>query len=209
MADLEALKNAVIKGDEQTAKDVTSKALAEGVKPEMILNQGLIAGMDVVGAAFKNCEMFLPEVLFAARAMKTAMEILEPRLIAAGFKPMATVVVGTVKGDVHDIGKNLVAMMLKGAGFNVVDLGTNVDPEQFVQAARKHGAKAAGLSALLTTTMPVMGQTVTAFQQAGMDVKVMIGGASVTQQYADTIGAHGYAPDATSAVDLVKQLLGA
>jgi 5-methyltetrahydrofolate--homocysteine methyltransferase len=124
-------------------------------------------------------------------------------------KPMGTVVVGTVKGDVHDIGKNLVAMMLKGAGFNVIDLGTNVAPEQFVQAAKEHGAKAAGLSALLTTTMPVMGQTVTAFQQAGMDVKVMIGGASVTQQYADTIGAHGYAPDATSAVDLVKQLLGA
>lgn len=207
MADLEVLKNAVVKGDADAAKDLTSKALAEGVGPKTVLDDGLVAGMDIVGNAFKAKEMYVPEVLFAARAMKTAMEQLEPKLAEAGIDPVGTIVVGTVKGDLHDIGKNLVAMMLKGAGFNVIDLGTDVSPEQFVKAATENKAKAVGLSALLTTTMPVMQQTVGAFKEAGVDVKVMIGGAPVTRQYADEIGAAGYAPDAATAVDVAKELV--
>lgn len=208
MADMEALKNAVVKGDADTAKDLTSKALAGGLDPKAVLDDGLVAGMNVVGKAFKAKEMFVPEVLFAARAMKTAMEVLEPKLAEAGVDPVGTIVIGTVKGDLHDIGKNLVAMMLKGAGFNVIDLGTDVSPEQFVEAATDNKAKAVGLSALLTTTMPVMKQTVGAFKEAGVKAKVMIGGAPVTRQYAEEIGAEGYAPDAATAVDVAKELLG-
>ncbi len=208
MADLEAMKNAVIKGDSNAAKDLTSKALAAGVDPETVLNDGLVAGMNVVGKAFKAKEMYVPEVLFAARAMKTAMELLGPKLAEAGVDPVGTIIVGTVKGDLHDIGKNLVAMMLKGAGFAVIDLGTDVSPEQFVKAATDNRAKAVGLSALLTTTMPAMKQTVGAFKEAGVDVKVIIGGAPVTRQYADEIGAQGYAPDAATAVDVARELVG-
>ena len=208
MADMEALKNAVIKGDQNTAKEITAAALAEGMGPELILKTGLIAGMNVIGAAFKKNEVYVPEVLIAARAMKMAMEILEPKLVEAGVEPVGTVVIGTVKGDLHDIGKNLVAMMLKGAGFNVVDAGTDVAPDKFVATVKDSGAKLAGLSALLTTTMPQMEETVKAFKDAGLDAKVMIGGAPVTQDYADKIGAQGYAPDAASAVDIAKELLG-
>ena len=207
MADLEALKNAVIKGDQNTAKDVTAQALKDGMGPEKILNDGLIAGMNVVGAAFKKNEMYVPEVLIAARAMKTAMEILEPKLVEAGVKPLGTVIMGTVQGDLHDIGKNLVMMMLKGAGFNVIDLGTDVPPESFVQAAKENDAQMVGLSALLTTTMPMMEKTVTAFKQAGLKATIIIGGAPVTQDYANKIGASGYAADAASAVDVVKKLM--
>ena len=207
MADMEALKNAVIKGDQNSAKDITAKALADGVGPEEILQGGLVAGMSVIGAAFKKNEVYVPEVLIAARAMKTAMEILEPKLVEAGVEPLGTVVVGTVKGDLHDIGKNLVSMMLKGAGFNVIDLGVDVTPEKFVEAIKENSAGAVGLSALLTTTMPMMDKTVQAFSEAGVDTKVMIGGAPVTQEYADKIGAQGYAPDAATAVDVAKQLL--
>ena len=207
MADMEALKNAVIKGDQATAKDITTKAIEEGMDPESILNDGLIAGMNVIGAAFKKNEVYVPEVLIAARAMKTAMEILEPKLVEAGVEPIGKVVMGTVQGDLHDIGKNLVSMMLKGAGFNVIDLGTDVSPDKFLQAAKQHGAQIAGLSALLTTTMPMMEKTVRGFKDAGIDTKVMIGGAPVTRDYADKIGAAGFAADAASAVDIAKKLV--
>jgi 5-methyltetrahydrofolate--homocysteine methyltransferase len=162
--------------------------------------------MSVVGEAFKKNEVYVPEVLIAARAMKMAMEELEPKLVEAGVEPIGTVVIGTVQGDLHDIGKNLVQMMLKGAGFNVIDIGTDVPPENFVAAVQENGAKLVGLSALLTTTMPMMDKTIAAFKEAGVDAKVLIGGAPVTQDYADKIGAAGYAPDAASAVDVAKSL---
>jgi 5-methyltetrahydrofolate--homocysteine methyltransferase len=207
MADMAGLKDAVIKGNQNKAKELTASAIAAGVNPEVILNQGLIAGMDVVGAAFKKNEVYVPEVLIAARAMKMAMELLEPKLVEAGVKPVGTVVLGTVQGDLHDIGKNLVGMMLKGAGFNVVDLGTDVSPAKFVAAAQGNGTALVGLSALLTTTMPMMEKTVSAFKEAKMPIKVIVGGAPLTQEYADKIGAAGYAADAASAVDVAKRLI--
>ena len=207
MADMEALKNAVIKGDQNTAKEITAAALDEGMGPESILKTGLIAGMNVVGAAFKKNEVYVPEVLIAARAMKMAMEILEPKLAEAGVESAGTVVVGTVQGDLHDIGKNLVCMMLKGAGYDVVDIGVDAVPDKFISATKESGAKVVGLSALLTTTMPMMEKTVAALKDSGVDAKFMIGGAPVTQEYADKIGAHGYAADAASAVDIAKALL--
>ena len=207
MADLEVLKNAVIKGDQNTAMEVTTKALEDGMAPEEVLRSGLIAGMDVVGRAFKKNEVYVPEVLIAARAMKMAMEILEPKLVEAGVQPIGTIIVGTVKGDLHDIGKNLVCMMLKGAGFNVIDLGTDVSPERFIEAVKENGANTVGLSALLTTTMPMMDKTVAAFREADVEAKVMVGGAPVTQEYADKIGAQGYAADAATAVDVAKDLM--
>ena len=207
MADLEVLKNAVIKGDQNAAMEITTKALEEGMAPEDVLRSGLIAGMDVVGRAFKKNEVYVPEVLIAARAMKMAMEILEPKLVEAGVEPIGTIIVGTVKGDLHDIGKNLVCMMLKGAGFNVIDLGTDVAPEKFVEAVKENSANTVGLSALLTTTMPMMDKTVAAFKGAGVEAKVMVGGAPVTQEYADKIGAQGYAADAATAVDVAKDLM--
>ncbi len=208
MADLKALADAVIRGDQATAVNVTKQALGEGMAPKQVLDQGLIAGMDVVGARFKNNEIYIPEVLIAARAMKMAMEVLEPELAKAGVKPIGKLIIGTVQGDLHDIGKNLVGMMLKGGGFKVVDLGTDVSPEKFVTAA-KEGKCIVAMSALLTTTMPQMREVVKALKAAGLaEAKVMIGGAPVTQNYADEIGADGYAPDAASAVDTAKQLVG-
>ena len=208
MTDMEVLKNAVIQGDQNTATEITKQALDEGIDPEIILQQGLIEGMNVIGAAFKKNEVYVPEVLIAARAMKMAMETLEPKLIEAGVKPLGTIIIGTVQGDLHDIGKNLVMMMLKGAGFNVIDLGTDVPPEQFLAAVQEHQAKLVGLSALLTTTMPMMDTSIDVLKKAGLDTKVMIGGAPVTREYADKIGAQGYAPDAATAVDVAKELLG-
>ncbi len=207
MADLKALADAVIRGDQATAVEITKAALNENMAPGEILNNGLVAGMNVIGARFKANEVYIPEVLIAARAMKMAMEHLEPRLVAAGVQPIGKAVVGTVKGDLHDIGKNLVMMMLKGAGFNVIDAGVDVSPEKFVDEAKKSGAKIVGLSALLTTTMPAMEQTIKAIKASGLSVKTMIGGAPVTQAYADKIGADGYAADAASAVDLAKSLI--
>lgn len=207
MADLKALGEAVIKGDQKTAVEITKAALDEGMAPESILNDGLIAGMNIIGAAFKKNEVYIPEVLIAARAMKSAMEILEPKLVEAGVQPLAKAMVGTVAGDLHDIGKNLVIMMLKGAGFDVVDLGVDVSAEKFVEQAKATGATVVGLSALLTTTMPAMEQTIKALKEAKVDVKIMIGGAPVTQGYADKIGADGYAADAASAVDIAKALV--
>jgi 5-methyltetrahydrofolate--homocysteine methyltransferase len=209
MVDLQELANCVISGKAPDTKALVAKAIEEGVPVADILNKGLVAGMDVVGVKFKNNEFYVPEVLIAARAMKWGMELLEPKLKEAGVEPVASVAIGTVKGDLHDIGKNLVGMMLQGAGFKVVDLGIDVPPEKFIDAAKNQNCKIVGLSALLTTTMPQMKNVITAIKEAGCTAKVMIGGAPVTQNYATEIGADGYGPDAASAVDVAKQLLAA
>ena len=206
MADLQGMADAIIKGDQNTSVEITKAALAEGVAAKSVLHDGLIAGMNVIGARFKKNEVYIPEVLIAARAMKSAMEILEPELAKAGVKPIGRFLIGTVQGDLHDIGKNLVGMMLKGVGFEVVDLGVDIPVEKFIEQAKSTGIKLIGLSALLTTTMPAMEKTIAAIRDAGIDVKVMIGGAPVTQAYADKIGADGYAADAASAVDVAKEL---
>ena len=207
MADLKGLAEAIINGDQNSAVELTNSALGEGTAPKDVLDEGLIAGMDVIGERFKKNEVYIPEVLIAARAMKSAMEILEPELIKAGVEPVGKLLIGTVSGDLHDIGKNLVAMMLKGAGFNVIDLGVDIPAEKFVEQAKSSGADLIGMSALLTTTMPSMEKTISALKEAGISAKIMIGGAPVTQGYADKIGADGYSPDAASAVDLAKQLV--
>lgn len=207
MADLKALADAVIKGDQSTAVEITKTALAEGTAAKSVLEDGLIAGMNVIGGRFKRNEVYIPEVLIAARAMKMAMEVLEPELVKAGVEPVGKFIIGTVKGDLHDIGKNLVAMMLKGAGFEVVDLGIDVGPEKFVQIAKDTGIPLIGMSALLTTTMTSMEKIIKALKEAGISAKIVIGGAPVTQEYADKIGADGYAADAASAVDLAKSLV--
>ncbi len=207
MADLKALADAIVKGDQNAAVEITRTALDEGTAAKSVLDEGLIAGMDVVGSRFKKNEFYIPEVLIAARAMKMAMEILEPELVKAGVKPVGKFLIGTVQGDLHDIGKNLVAMMLKGAGFEVIDLGVDVGPEKFVEQAGSTGIQLIGMSALLTTTMPGMEKTVKALKDAGVSARIMIGGAPVTQGYADKIGADGYAPDAASAVDMAKSLV--
>jgi len=208
VADLQALAQAIINGKAPEAKALTESALAEGVSAAEVLNNGLVAGMNVVGEKFKNNEFYVPEVLIAARAMKNAMEVLRPQLAKSGVEPKGKVAIGTVRGDLHDIGKNLVAMMLEGAGFEIHDLGVDVKPEQFVEAA-KNGADIIAMSALLTTTMPAMKDTIEALKSEGVREKtcVMIGGAPVTQNYCDEIGADGYAPDAASAVDKAKELL--
>jgi 5-methyltetrahydrofolate--homocysteine methyltransferase len=207
MADLKALADAVIKGDQSAAVDITKAALDEGTPAKSVLNDGLIAGMDVVGARFKKNEVYIPEVLIAARAMKMAMEILEPELVKAGVQPIGKCIIGTVQGDLHDIGKNLVAMMLKGAGFEVIDLGVDVNPDKFVEQIKTQSVHLVGMSALLTTTMPGMEKAIKAIKDAGVSAKIMIGGAPVTQGYADKIGADGYAADAASAVDIAKSLV--
>jgi len=207
MADLKALADAIIKGDQNAAVEITKAALQENTAAESVLNEGLIAGMDIIGDRFKKNEVYIPEVLIAARAMKMAMEILEPELVKAGVEPVGRFLVGTTQGDLHDIGKNLVAMMLKGAGFEVIDLGVDVSPEKFVEQAKATATQLVGMSALLTTTMPAMEKTIKALKDAGVSVKVMIGGAPVTQGYADKIGANGYAADAASAVDVAKSLV--
>ena len=207
MADLKALAEAIIKGDTNGAAEITQVALDEGTEAKSVLNDGLIAGMDVVGVRFKANEIYIPEVLIAARAMKTAMKILEPELAKAGVEPTGKFLIGTVQGDLHDIGKNLVAMMLKGAGFEVIDLGVDVPPEKFIERAKVTGIQLVGMSTLLTTTMPAMEKTLKALRDAGISAKVMIGGAPVTQGYADKIGADGYADDAATAVDVAKSLV--
>ncbi len=208
MADFQELSESIIKGKAPVAKELTAKYLADGESPHAVL-AGLVAGMDVVGKKFKNNEYYVPEVLIAARAMKMAMAVLKPELVEAGVEPKGKVVIGTVKGDLHDIGKNLVAMMMEGAGFEVIDLGVDVTPEKFVGGAQENGADVICMSALLTTTMLNMKQTVTKAEEAGVKgkIKIMIGGAPVTQNYADEIGADGYSADAASAVDKLKKLL--
>ncbi len=203
----EQICQSLMKGRAAEVKQLVEKSLADGVAPATILNQGLLQGMGIIGDKFKKNEVYVPEVLIAARAMKAGMEILKPRLVAAGVEPLATAVIGTVKGDLHDIGKNLVGMMLEGAGFRVVDGGIDVAPEKFVQLAKENGAKVIGVSALLTTTMTNMKLVVDAVKEAGLSVKVMVGGAPVTQSFCDEVGADGYAPDAASAADLAKVLV--
>ncbi len=208
MADLQAIADNLINGKAQEVKDLVKQALDGGTGPGEVLNQGLIAGMNVVGRKFKANEFYVPEVLIAARAMKFGMEVLQPALEAGGIKPIAKVAIGTVKGDLHDIGKNLVAMMLRGGGFEVVDLLIDAEAEAFVNAARE-GCQLICMSALLTTTMPQMAEVIKALKAADIDgVKTMVGGAPVTQEYADEIGADGYAPDAASAVERARELLG-
>ncbi len=207
MADLNAIAQALISGKANDVKALTEAALEEGIGPEKILNEGLIAGMNEVGRRFKANEFYVPEVLIAARSMHYGMEALAPKLKEAGVKSVAKAAIGTVKGDLHDIGKNLVTMMLKGAGFDVEDLGVDVPVEKFVEVA-KGDVQLLCVSALLTTTMPQMPKIVDALKEAGIEnVKVMVGGAPVTQKFAEEIGAHGYAADAASAVDVAKELL--
>lgn len=206
---LASLSTAVESGKRNDAKALTQALIDQGMKPLDIVEKGLVPGMSAIGLKFKNNEVFVPEMLIAARAMKEAMILLEPLLAKAGIKPKYTAVIGTVQGDLHDIGKNLVSMMLKGANFGVVDVGTNVDPEKFISAAKENNASIIALSALLTTTMPAMKTTIDAIRAAGLtSVKVMIGGAPISQEYADQIGADGYSPDAASAVDLALRLVG-
>jgi 5-methyltetrahydrofolate--homocysteine methyltransferase len=207
--DLTTIKQAVIEGDDKQAADLTRRALDEGASAETVLNGALIVGMGEVGELFEQGEYFVPELLLSARAMQAAMEVLRPLLSASSYEPLGKVVMGTVQGDLHDIGKKLVAMMLEGSGFEVIDLGTDVAPERFVETVEESGAQVVGLSALLTTTLPAMEATVSALREAGpVRVKVMIGGAPVTSAFASSIGADGYAPDASSAVALARRLVG-
>lgn len=208
--DLQELANNIISGKKKIAVELTTQAIDEGIDVQSIISNGLIAGMAVVGVKFKSNEFYVPEVLIAARAMKECMALLKPLLEAGGIAPVGIAIIGTVKGDLHDIGKNLVGMMLQGNGFEVVDLGVDISPEKYVEAAKENKADLVLLSALLTTTMPAMQQTIAAFEAAGLrdSFKVMIGGAPVTQKYCDEIGADGYSPDAASAVDTAKILLG-
>ncbi|MBI5818954.1 MAG: corrinoid protein [Verrucomicrobia bacterium] len=210
MTDLQKLAEAVEKGNRNEATRLVKALLETGMAPLDVVEQALVPAMGIVGEKFKVSQIFVPEMLIAARAMKECMAILEPLLVKAGIKPKYTAVIGTVQGDLHDIGKNLVAMMWKGANFAVVDLGTNVTPEKFVAAVKEHGAQIVGLSALLTTTMPAMKTTVKELRAAGMhDVKVVIGGAPITQEFANEIGADGYGADAATAVDVARQLVAA
>jgi 5-methyltetrahydrofolate--homocysteine methyltransferase len=205
---LETLTEAIKAGKRKDAKAATQEALDAGLDPNLIM-EALGRGMEDVGRRFKANEIFVPEVLVAARAMQTSMDLLEPVLTASGIRPEFTVVIGTVEGDLHDIGKNLVAMMLKGANFKVVDLGTNVSPAAIIEAIEAHQANIVGLSALLTTTMPAMRQTVALIREKALAVKIMVGGAPITATFASEIGADGFSPDAASAVDLARQLVAA
>ncbi|MCS6831260.1 MAG: corrinoid protein [Armatimonadota bacterium] len=209
--ELKALAQAILEGKRNEAVDLTQKLVDAGVTPKQILDEGLIAGMSVAGEKFKNGEYFVPEILVAARAMKASMEILRPLLVASDVQPIGTMVIGTVRGDLHDIGKNLVAMMVEGAGFKVVDLGVDVTADKFIAAAREHNAQIVGMSALLTTTMTYIPEVIKAFDSEGLrpQVKLIVGGAPVTQEWANQIGADAYAPDAATAVDKCKELLGA
>lgn len=217
MADMAAISDAILNGNREKVVELVQAALDEGVDASEILDKGLIPGMEEVGRRFKANEFYVPEVLIAARAMSNvkekdtrpgAMEVLEPALAASGAKPKAKAVIGTVKGDLHDIGKNLVAMMLRGSGFQVEDLAIDVPAEKFVEAVKETDAKLVCLSALLTTTMPQMKTVIEEIRSAGhKDVKILVGGAPVTDSYAEEIGADGYAPDAASAVDKAKELL--
>ena len=207
MNELHPLTQTIIAGRRKEVPDLVKQCLDAGETAAQIVEKRLVPGMAIVGEKFKQNEIFVPEMLVAARAMKEALKILEPMLVAAGVKPEFTAVIGTVEGDLHDIGKNLVAMMWKGANINVVDLGVNVAPARFVEAVLEHKPQLVGLSALLTTTMPAMKGTVEAIRGTGLPLKIVIGGAPVTAEYAKEIGADGYSPDAGSAVDTAVSLL--
>ena len=210
MSVLENLKENVIAGNESKVLEYTRKALDEGIDLEKILNDGFIPGMDVVGSKFQANEIYVPEMLISAKAMKAGMKILEPLLTEAGVEPIGKVVIGTVKGDLHDIGKNLVAMMLEGGGFEVIDAGVDITAQKFMDLVKENKPDILGLSALLTTTMVEIKNVIDAFKEEGLrdDVKIIVGGAPVSENYAKDIGADGYSPDAASAVNLAKNLLG-
>jgi 5-methyltetrahydrofolate--homocysteine methyltransferase len=205
---LEQIFESVMEGNAVATPDKVQKALDEGISAPVILNDSMIAAMTEVGRLFEEGEYFVPEMLIAARAMQAGLGVLRPYLVAENIQPIGVVALGTVKGDLHDIGKNLVAMMVEGAGFEIKDLGTDVEPEAFVSAIRE-GASIVGLSALLTTTMPMIGETIKAIDEAGLrdQVKIMVGGAPVTTEYAEHIGADGYAPDASQAAKLASSFV--
>ncbi len=209
MVELANITESLIKGDEAAVTRLVQTALAEGAKPAEILNRGLIEGMNVVGERMENGDIFIPEVLLSARCMTAAVNILKPLLGAGEVGLAGKIVIGTVKGDLHDIGKSLVRLMLESVGFEIVDLGVDVAPEKFVQAVKEKNANLVAMSALLTTTMPIMKLTIEAIKESGLRdrVKVMVGGAPVTSKFAKDIGADGYAPDAGSATKLAKTLL--
>jgi 5-methyltetrahydrofolate--homocysteine methyltransferase len=208
--ELQAIAAALIDGDNDLVDELTRKALESGIGALEVMDYGLIAGMGIVGIKFRENFVFVPEVLACARAMKAGMAYIEPILSASGIDPMGKVIMGTVKGDLHDIGKNLCIMMLRGAGFEVIDLGVDTSADRFIEAVEEHNAQLMGMSALLTTTMPNMGKTIEAFIDADLrdQVKIMVGGAPVTQEFADDMGADGYGKDAMACVALAKRLLG-
>ena len=210
MQNLSSLHEAILNGDAKTARSVTEQALAAGVAPLKLVQEYMVPAMGEVGRRFECNEFFVPELLLAARAMKGALELIRPLLTASGVEPVGRVAIGTVKGDLHDIGKNLVAAMFEGGGYEVIDLGVNVAPEQFVAAVKEKNARIVALSALLTTTMPSMKTTIEALKQAGVrdQVKVLIGGAPITQRYADEIGADGFGDSAAGAVGLANKVMG-
>jgi 5-methyltetrahydrofolate--homocysteine methyltransferase len=206
---LKEIKDALMKGDRNGVVNATSRAFEQGIAVKEIINSALVAGMDVIGAKFKANEIFIPEVLISARAMHAGMAVLEPHFVKNGIKPIGKVLIGTVKGDLHDIGKNIVSMMLKGACFEIDDLGIDVSPQKFIDAARSKDIDIIAMSSLLTTSMNAMRDTINGLSAAGLrdKVKVMVGGAPVTQEFASSIGADGYARDAATAVDKAKELL--
>ena len=207
MPDLKELYEAVVSGNAKATQAITQQALADGVDPLKLVNEYMVPAMDEVGRRFEANEYFVPELLISARAMKAALELIRPLLVARGDKPVGRVAIGTVKGDLHDIGKNLVSSLLEGGGFEVIDLGVNVSPEKFIETVNTKQANIIAMSALLTTTMPSMKTTIDALKQAGVreKVKVLIGGAPITQKYADEIGADGYSENAVGAVALAKK----
>ncbi len=209
MTIFEQISDGVQKGHADSVGALTREALSQDIPAEEIMNKGLVSGMEIVSEKFKNNEIFIPEVLISARAMNAGLDILKPLLVESNVQPRGKVVIGTVKGDLHDIGKNIVAMLLQGAGFDVIDLGADVPKEKFLEFVKKEKADILGMSALLTTTMLYMKEMIEALKKEGIrrDVKVIIGGAPVTESYAAQIEADGYAPDAASAVDLSKRLL--
>ena len=209
--ELDDLYEGILDGDMGATPDNVQAALDASLAPDVILNEGMISAMSEVGQLFEEGEYFVPEMLISARAMQAGLGVLKPHLVASGVDPLGKVVVGTVQGDMHDIGKNLVTMMLEGAGFEVVDLGVDVKPERFIEAIRENKPQVVAMSALLTTTMPKMGVTIDAMREAGVleNVKVMVGGAPVTAEFAAKIGADGYAPDASQAATLAKSFLAA
>ena len=211
MPDPKLLYDAVVSGDAKSSQAITQQALADGVDPLQLVNDYMVPAMDEVGRRFEANEYFVPELLISARAMKAALEVIRPLLVARGDKPVGRVAIGTVKGDLHDIGKNLVASLLEGGGFEVIDLGVNVPPEKFIEVINTRQANIVAMSALLTTTMPAMRTTIEALKKAGVrdKVKVLIGGAPITQKYADEIGADGYSENAVGAVALAKRAVAA
>lgn len=205
---LNSLRQAIVDGNHKQAVVYTNQLIEDGTAPREILNEGLVAGMSKVGDLFKQGEYFVPEMLIAARAMKSSLEVLRPKLVASGIEPVGTIVLGTVRGDLHDIGKNLAGMFLEGAGFKVVDLGVDVSAEQFVAAVKEHNAQLLGMSALLTTTMTYTAEVIRALDEAGLrdKVKVIVGGAPITEEWAKQIGADAFALDAASGADRCKEL---